>query len=103
MQALTLGDKGGEALFQAHFRLDGYGATSGVAGVVDASAGRRYLLLEGHHGDLHAYVRAFRRLREPEARRLFRQAARVVATCHENGIVLRDLKLRKFVFADQTR
>ena len=102
-QALTVGDKGCEALLQAHLRLEGTGAASGVAGVVEASGGRRYLLLEGHHGDLHAYVRARRRLREPEARRLFRQAARAVATCHEYGVVLRDLKLRKFVFADETR
>ncbi|XP_015610356.1 tribbles homolog 2 [Cephus cinctus] len=102
-KALTVGDKGGEALLQAHLRLEGTGAASGVAGVVDAPGGRRYLLLEGHHGDLHAYVRARRRLREPEARRLFRQAARAVATCHENGVVLRDLKLRKFVFADEAR
>lgn len=102
-KALTMGDKGGEALLQAHLRLEGSGAASGVAGVVDAPGGRRYLLLEGHHGDLHAYVRARRRLREPEARRLFRQAAQAVATCHENGVVLRDLKLRKFVFADEAR
>lgn len=98
-----MGDKGCEALLQAHLRLEGTGATSGVAGVVEAPGGRRYLLLEGHHGDLHAYVRARRRLREPEARRLFRQAARAVATCHEYGVVLRDLKLRKFVFADEAR
>ncbi|TGZ49058.1 Tribbles-like protein [Temnothorax longispinosus] len=94
-KALTVGDKGCEALLQAHLRLEGTGAASGVAGVVEAPGGRRYLLLEGHHGDLHAYVRARRRLREPEARRLFRQAARAVATCHEYGVVLRDLKLRK--------
>lgn len=102
-KALTAGDRGGEALLQAHLRLEGTGATSSMAGVVDAPGGRRYLLLEGHHGDLHAYVRARRRLREPEARRLFRQAARAVAKCHENGVVLRDLKLRKFVFADEAR
>lgn len=101
-KALTPGDKGAEALLQAHLRLEGTDAASAVAGVVDAGR-KRYLLLEGHHGDLHAYVRARRRLREPEARRLFRQAARAVATCHENGVVLRDLKLRKFVFADEAR
>ncbi|KAK0158721.1 hypothetical protein PV328_009693 [Microctonus aethiopoides] len=102
-KALAASDRGGEALLQAHLRLEGTGAASGVAGVVDAPGGKRYLLLEGHHGDLHAYVRARRRLREPEARRLFRQAARAVATCHDNGVVLRDLKLRKFVFADEAR
>lgn len=102
-QALSQGDKGCEALLQAHLRLEGTDAASGLAGIVEGSGGRRYLLLEGHHGDLHAYVRARRRLREPEARRLFRQAAKAVATCHEYGVVLRDLKLRKFVFADEAK
>ncbi|KAH0554150.1 tribbles homolog 2-like [Cotesia glomerata] len=100
---LTASDKGGEALLQAHMRLEGTGAASAVAGIVDAGRDKKYLLLEGHHGDLHAYVRARRRLREPEARRLFRQVSKAVATCHENGVVLRDLKLRKFVFADEAR
>lgn len=54
-------------------------------------------------GDLHSYVRVRKRLREPEAKRLFRQMCEVVKRCHEEGIVLRDLKLRKFVFADEER
>lgn len=54
-------------------------------------------------GDLHSHVRVRKRLREPEARRLFRQMCEVVKSCHEQGIVLRDLKLRKFVFADTER
>lgn len=103
MQAITLGDKASEALLQAHTRIEGTGASSPLAGVVATGGPQRYLLLEGHHGDLHAYVRARRRLREPEARRLFRQAARAVAECHERGVVLRDLKLRKFVFGDEAR
>ena len=97
-----MGDKSADALLQAHLRLEGTGAASSVAGVVDAGR-KRYLLLEGHYGDLHAYVRARRRLREHEARRLFKQAAKAVSKCHDNGVVLRDLKLRKFVFADEAR
>lgn len=54
-------------------------------------------------GDLHSYVRVRKRLRESEAKRLFRQMCEVVKRCHEEGIVLRDLKLRKFVFADADR
>lgn len=54
-------------------------------------------------GDLHSYVRVRKRLREAEAKRLFRQMCEVVKSCHEQGIVLRDLKLRKFVFADAER
>uniref|UniRef100_A0A8C6VGE3 Tribbles pseudokinase 3 n=1 Tax=Naja naja TaxID=35670 RepID=A0A8C6VGE3_NAJNA len=34
---------------------------------------------------------------------LFRQMAEAVAHCHQHGIVLRDIKLRKFVFADRER
>lgn len=60
-----------------------------------------FLFLE--QGDLHSYVRVRKRLREPEAKRLFRQMCEVVKSCHEQGIVLRDLKLRKFVFADAER
>lgn len=104
LQAIIPGEKSSEALLMAQLRLEGTGAVSAMAGLVDASSARkRYLLLEGHHGDLHAYVRTRRRLREPEARRLFGQAAMAVATCHEHGVVLRDLKLRKFVFADEAR
>lgn len=66
--------------------------------------GRAYLLFDkAQGGDLHSHVRARRRLREPEARRLFRQMATAVRDCHKLGVVLRDLKLRKFVFADEQR
>jgi serine/threonine protein kinase len=67
--------------------------------------GNRYLYLvyPKAHGDLHSYVRSRKRLRESEAKRLFKQIAETVQVCHRNGIVLRDLKLRKFVFADAQR
>ena len=54
-------------------------------------------------GDLHSYVRARRRLREGAARQLFRQVVAAVHEVHLKGIVLRDLKLRKFVFTDESR
>uniref|UniRef100_A0ABD2XIF6 Protein kinase domain-containing protein n=1 Tax=Trichogramma kaykai TaxID=54128 RepID=A0ABD2XIF6_9HYME len=100
---LTKGDKGADSLLQAHTRLQDSGAVSPLAGLVDGDDHQRYLLLEGHYGDLHAYVRSRRRLREIEARQLFRQATEAVMRCHEEGVVLRDLKLRKFVFADEAR
>jgi tribbles-like protein len=59
-----------------------------------------YVFFPQSHGDLHSYVRNKRKLREPEASRLFQQIVSAVSHCHENGIVLRDLKLRKFVFKD---
>ncbi|XKL68371.1 hypothetical protein PGB90_003862 [Kerria lacca] len=62
-----------------------------------------YLLFPPSHGDLHSYVRQRKRLKETEAKKLFRQIVETVRACHEQGIVLRDLKLRKFVFADPQR
>lgn len=50
-------------------------------------------------GDLHSYVRVKKRLKESEAKLFFRQMCEIVKACHEQGIILRDLKLRKFVFA----
>ncbi|XP_062842634.1 tribbles homolog 3 isoform X2 [Trichomycterus rosablanca] len=62
-----------------------------------------YIFFERDHGDMHSYVRTCKRLPEEEAVHLFRQMASAVAHCHENGVVLRDLKLRKFVFTDAQR
>jgi tribbles homolog 1/2 len=53
--------------------------------------------------DLHAYVRRRRRLAEPEAARLFAQILEAVAHCHLNGVVVRDIKLRRFLFADDEK
>jgi len=62
-----------------------------------------YLFFDRSFGDLHSYVRSNKKLREEEACRLFKQIANVVKHCHSVGIVLRDLKLRKFVFKDKER
>lgn len=62
-----------------------------------------YLFFERSYGDLHSYVRSNKKLKEEEACRLFKQIANVVKHCHSVGIVLRDLKLRKFVFKDSAR
>ncbi|KAK1157671.1 hypothetical protein AOXY_G23807 [Acipenser oxyrinchus oxyrinchus] len=62
-----------------------------------------YVFFARSHGDMHSYVRSCKRLREEEASSLFRQMAEAVAHCHQHGVVLRDLKLRKFVFADKQR
>lgn len=42
-----------------------------------------------------------RKLGEEEARGLYRQIVAIVAAAHGLGIVVRDLKLRQFVFADE--
>jgi len=59
-----------------------------------------YVLFRAHYGDLHSYVRRRKRLREAEAWALFTQIMAAVTHCHQHGIVLRDLKLRKFVFTN---
>ena len=62
-----------------------------------------YVFFERAFGDLHSYVRTKRRLKEEEASKLFYQIVSVVAHCHDAGVVLRDLKLRKFVFQNEER
>ncbi|XP_053663434.1 tribbles homolog 2 [Anopheles marshallii] len=89
-------------LLTAHFRLDGHQHVNSLHKVIQGN-NQTYLLYSPSEGDLHSYVRVRKRLREPEARRLCRQMCEVVKSCHEQGIVLRDLKLRKFVFADRER
>lgn len=75
-----------------------------VKDIIPISQDRTYLLLEPQHfGNLHTYIRDRRRLAEPEARTLFRQICETVQICHRYGVVLRDLKLRKFYFNDHTR
>lgn len=62
-----------------------------------------YIIFKQHYGDLHNYVRNKKRLREWEVCNLFRQIVLAVMQCHENGVILRDLKLRKFVFKNPER
>lgn len=64
---------------------------------------RAYVFFERSYGDMHSFVRTCKKLREDEAARLFYQIASAVAHCHDNGLVLRDLKLRKFVFKSEDR
>lgn len=59
-----------------------------------------YIFFDSSYEDLHTYVRKHRKLREDEACRLFTQIVSAVQHCHESGVILRDLKLRKFVFKD---
>lgn len=76
-----------------------------VARPADVVAGPRHLytFFPRPHGDMHSLVRRRRRLPEPEAAALFRQMAAALAHCHQHGLVLRDLKLRRFVFTDHQR
>ncbi|XP_069740452.1 tribbles homolog 3 [Narcine bancroftii] len=76
-----------------------------VGQMAEVIAGDRkaYVLFPRGHGDMHSYVRTCKRIQEEEAASLFRQMAHAVDHCHQHGVVLRDLKLRKFVFTDRRR
>ncbi|KAH6937069.1 hypothetical protein HPB50_025476 [Hyalomma asiaticum] len=86
----------------AHLRLDGHDHVNQVEEVLLGQS-KCYVFFKRSYGDLHSYVRSKRRLRESEALSLFRQVASAVQACHNAGVVLRDLKLRKFVFEDPER
>lgn len=62
-----------------------------------------YIFFQRSYGDLHSYVREKKKLKQTEARELARQIVDAVRHCHESGVVLRDLKLRKFAFKDEAR
>ncbi|KAK2861733.1 hypothetical protein Q5P01_001266 [Channa striata] len=82
---------------------DRVGHHDNICGLLDVVIGQDsvYVFLPGHHGDMHAYVRNRKRLGEEEARLLFTQMLNAVEHCHRHGVVLRDLKLRRFVFTDR--
>jgi tribbles homolog 1/2 len=76
-----------------------------IADIVEILLGttKAYVIFRRSYEDLHSYIRKKRRLRETEATELFRQIVSAIKHCHKNGIVLRDLKLRKFIFVDKER
>lgn len=76
-----------------------------VAQPTDVLLGSRllYAFFAQTHGDLHSLVRSRRGVPELEAAALFRQMVAAVAHCHQHGLVLRDLKLRRFVFSNCER
>ncbi|XP_013790592.1 tribbles homolog 2-like [Limulus polyphemus] len=85
-----------------YFRLDSHPSVNQIEHVLIGET-KSYVIFRRSYGDLHSYVRNKRRLREQEALRLFRQVVLAVQACHEAGVILRDLKLRKFVFKDPER
>lgn len=54
-------------------------------------------------GDLHNFLKQHRKLKEGLAARIFRQIVLLVKDAHRKNVVLRDLKLKKFVFTDPER
>lgn len=87
---------------EPHYRMDGHENINQIQKIIIGRM-HTFILFPPSFGDLHSYVRTKRRLRESEAMPLFKQILQVVADCHAQGIVLRDLKLRKFIFSDKER
>lgn len=87
-------------LLSAHYRMDGHPHVNSLREVLLGDKLLYLVFPPSKGGDLHSHVRLRKRLREPVARKLFRQMVNTVKACHDKGIVLRDLKLRKFVFSD---
>ncbi|KAH8419537.1 hypothetical protein KR222_004959, partial [Zaprionus bogoriensis] len=89
-----------------------YGHTliRGVHDLVPLSKNRTYIIIapaqqkqQRVYENLHTYIRHEKRLRESEARAIFHQICQTVQVCHRNGIILRDLKLKRFYFIDEAR
>ena len=55
------------------------------------------------YGALHGYLKQRKSLSEVEAASFFRQIVFIIDNAHKNGVALRDLKLKKFVFMDHKR
>lgn len=66
----------------------------------DDSGSLVYVIFNQFYDDLHSYMKRKKRLDETEAKHLFRQCVQAVDDCHQNGIIVRDIKLKKFVFTD---
>ncbi|KAJ6628982.1 Tribbles like 2 [Pseudolycoriella hygida] len=63
-------------LLSAHFRLEGHTYVNPLRKVIQGN-NQTYLFFSPSEGDLHSFVRVRKRLREPEARRLFRQMGEI--------------------------
>lgn len=64
--------------------------------------GRRFMFSPWQYGTLQGKVQANKNaIPELEVQPLFAQVVRGIAFCHAIGIVVRDLKLRKFIFTDK--
>jgi serine/threonine protein kinase len=52
------------------------------------------------YGDLHSYLKTHKRLPEQLSSSYFKQVMHIINQVHSRGIILRDLKLKKFHFTD---
>uniref|UniRef100_A0A1B0FBL7 Protein kinase domain-containing protein n=1 Tax=Glossina morsitans morsitans TaxID=37546 RepID=A0A1B0FBL7_GLOMM len=90
---------------QCHSYLYGHQLIRPIKDISPLNNQRTYVILSSKlvYEDLHTYIRNKRRLCEKEARALFYQICETVRICHHNGIILRDLKLKRFYFVNKAR
>jgi serine/threonine protein kinase len=60
------------------------------------------VLYPNYSSNLHTYITEKHRLNENESRNLFSQIIRATQMCHQVGLIVRDLKLRKIIFNNST-
>lgn len=86
----------------AYWQVDAQENISSISEIILGET-KAYVFFDRHYGDLHSYIRQKKKLKEEEAKNLFRQIVSAVKHCHDSGVILRDLKLRKFVFKNKER
>ncbi|KAK2725674.1 hypothetical protein QYM36_000245 [Artemia franciscana] len=89
----------GATVLEAHFRLQSSEFVAQPTEIITAGS-EEFIFYPKNHGDIHAYVRDHLIRDEDQAQMIIRQIVGAVADCHSAGIVLTDLKMRRFVFAN---
>ena len=79
-----------------------YSDIEGVHTVLDVvrQEDKAYVFSTRPHGDLHNFLKQRRKMKEGLAANIFMQIVVLVQDAHRKNVVLRDLKLKKFVFED---
>lgn len=82
-----------------------YSEIQGVHDVLDVTKIQDtvYVFSTRPYGDLHNFLKQRRKLKEGLAANIFKQIVLLVKDAHRKNVVLRDLKLKKFVFEDEDK
>lgn len=100
---MCLRDERGVSILAAHERLGE--CSEFVNPINELIVTPKYfcLISPATYGNLHSYIYSKSALKETEAKSLFKQMVSIVNYCHSKGIILRDLKMGRFVFTDKER
>jgi tribbles-like protein len=95
--------------FIGHHRLEGHSAVNPINRIITGLS-HTYVLYRAWSPDvktaphdLQSHLQAKGKFPESNCRQYFQQILTLVRDCHRNNIILRDLKLRKFIFKSITR